>query len=283
MKSKRKFYSKLNNPLTNVGIVVVFIIVTWGIFAPWLSKYSFELVSGLDKSVEAYAPPSDLHIFGTTKFGRDVLGRLIWGARASLSIGLVAIVISSVFGTLLGIISAYYGGILDSIIMRLVDIIMAFPTLVVIMLIVSIYGNDMSYIMLIAGIMGIVGYIRLIRGNVLQEKSKTYIEAAKVAGSRDWKIMFSHILPNCIAPVIVAVSFSLGGMILSLAGLSFLGFGDSRLVEWGTDINLGQSQIEYAPWAIFWQGFAIFLTVLRFMLLGDGLRDALDPRLQAKA
>ena len=239
-------------------------------------------MSKVDKSVTAYSRPSWDHILGVSKFGRDVYGRLVWGARASLSIGLIAITISSVFGVIVGIISAYYGGILDSIIMRAVDIIMAFPGLVMIIIIVSIYGSDMSYIMLIYGILGIVGYARLIRGTALQEKAKTYVEAAKVSGSKDWRIMFTHILPNCITPVIVAVTFDVGGIILSLAGLSFLGFGDPRLVEWGTDINIAQRQIEYAPWAAFWPGFAILLAVLGFMLLGDGLRDALDPRLQAK-
>ncbi len=282
LKSKRKFYTKLNNPLTKVGIVVVLLVATWAFFAPWLSPYAFRLVAVKDPNSADYLPPSALHLFGTTKFGRDVLGRLVWGARASLSIGLVAIVISSVFGVIVGIISAYYGGILDSIIMRLVDIIMAFPGLVMIIIIVSIYGSNMSYIMLIYGILGIVGYARLIRGTALQEKSRTYVEAAKVSGSRDWRIMFTHILPNCITPVIVAVTFDIGGIILSLAGLSFLGFGDPRLVEWGTDINIAQRQIEYAPWAAFWPGFAILLAVLGFMLLGDGLRDALDPRLQEK-
>jgi len=191
-------------------------------------------------------------------------------------------VISSVFGVIVGVISAYYGGIIDSLIMRGVDIVMAFPGLVMIIIIVNIFGSEMYYIMLIYGVLGIVGYARLIRGTALQEKSKTYVEAAKVSGSKDWRIMFSHILPNCIAPVIVAVTFNIGRIILSLAGLSYLGFGDPSLVEWGTDIYVGQNQIEYAPWAIFWPGLAIFLTVLGFMLVGDGLRDALDPRLQAK-
>jgi ABC-type dipeptide/oligopeptide/nickel transport system permease subunit len=140
----------------------------------------------------------------------------------------------------------------------------------------------MVYILLVWGILGIPGYARLIRGNVLQEKNKTYVEAAKVAGATDSQIMFRHILPNAIAPAVIAVSFDIGGIILGLAGLSFLGLGDERLVEWGLDIALAREYFYMAPWTIFVPGIGIFITVLAFMLLGDGLRDALDPRLQGK-
>ncbi|WP_457559392.1 ABC transporter permease, partial [Candidatus Harpocratesius sp.] len=134
------------------------------------------------------------------------------------------------------------------------------------------------------GILGIPGYTRLIRGTALQEKNKTYVEAAKVAGANKLKIMFKHILPNCLAPIIVAFTFDIGGIILSLAGLSFLGFSDTKnpVVEWGTDINYARNHIYDAPWAAFTPGFGILLTVLAFMLVGDGLRDALDPRLQGR-
>lgn len=280
LKSKRKFASKLDNTLTKIGISAIFIVICWAVFAPWLARYNYNLVQGIDYSVDWYEPPSATHPLGVSKFGRDVLSRMIWGARSSLSIGLIAIVMSSVLGVIVGILSAYQGGIIDSIIMRIVDIIMAFPGLIMIIIIVSILGNEMYYIMLIYGVLGIPGYARLIRGSVLQEKTKTYVEASKVSGSSDWRIMFRHLLPNCIAPIIVAVTFNIGGIILSLAGLSFLGFGDLSLIEWGTDINLARNKLPTAPWASIWPGVGIFITVLGFMLLGDGLRDAFDPRLQ---
>jgi len=280
LKSKRKFASKLNNTLTKIGISAILVVVSWAIFAPWLASYNYNLVQGIDYSVSWFDPPSADHPLGVTQFGRDVLSRMIWGARSSLSIGLIAILISSVLGVIVGVLSAYQGGLLDSIIMRIIDIIMAFPGLIMIIIIVSILGNEMYYIMLIYGILGIPGYARIIRGSVLQEKTKTYVEASKVAGCSDGRIMFRHILPNCIAPVIVMLTFNIGGIILSLAGLSFLGFGDLSLIEWGTDINLARTKLSTAPWASIWPGVGIFITVLGFMLLGDGLRDAFDPRLQ---
>ncbi|MHA1767687.1 MAG: ABC transporter permease [Promethearchaeota archaeon] len=280
LKSKRKFTSKLNNTLTKTGIIIIFIVATMGFFSPWLAKYNYDIVKNIDFSVDAYDPPSPAHILGVSKFGRDVLSRLIWGSRSSLTIGLIAIVISSVLGVLVGILSAYQGGIIDSLIMRTVDIIMAFPGLIMIIIIINIVGSKMYYIMLIYGFLGIPGYARLIRGNALQEKAKTYVEASKVSGSSDFRIMYRHILPNCIAPVIVAVTFDIGGIILSLAGLSFLGFGDPDLIEWGSDISIAQRRISTAPWAALIPGIGILFTVLGFMLLGDGLRDALDPRLQ---
>jgi peptide/nickel transport system permease protein len=282
LKSKRKFASKLNNTLTKLGIFIVFIILTWAVFAPWLTPYNYFMVTGIDFNIDAFAPPSPAHPLGVTKFGRDVLGRLIWAARSSLTIGLLSIIISCVFGVMLGTFSAYTGGWVDNLIMRIVDIIMAFPGLIMVIIIISILGPQMHNIMLVYGVLGIVGYARVMRGAALQEKTKTYVEAARVSGASNFKIMFKHILPNCIAPIIVSFTFDIGGIILSLAGLSFLGFGDTRLVEWGTDINDSRSKIYSAPWAAVWPGFGILFTVLGFMLLGDGLRDALDPRLQSK-
>lgn len=286
-RSKRKFYMKMVNPLTLFGMFLALVIATWAIFSPWISLYHYDYVAVFMEDVDGipvagWLTPRPGFPFGTVKFGRDIFSRLIWGARTSITLGLTSIVIASVFGVLLGIFSAYTGGWIDSLIMRLIDIIMAFPGLIIVILVVSIFGRDMTKILLVYGLLGIPGYARLIRGNVLQEKNKTYVEAAKVAGASNVKIMLRHILPNAIAPVIVAVSFSIGGVILSLAGLSFLGFGDQRLVEWGFDISDAQQMIYVTPLAIFVPGIGIFIAVLSFMLIGDGLRDALDPRLQGR-
>ncbi|MHA1612987.1 MAG: ABC transporter permease [Promethearchaeota archaeon] len=282
-KSKRKFISKLNNFLTIFGFIIVFIVLTWAVFAPLITTFDFYQINLIDDNAAGgWAMPDEDHFLGTAKFGRDVYSRLIWGARSSLTMGLFAIIISVTLGTLLGIYSAYSGGIIDNLIMRGVDIIMAFPGLIIVIIIISILGSSMENILLVYGILGIPGYSRLVRGTALQEKNKTYVEAARVAGASNSKIMFKHILPNCLAPVLVSFTFDIGGIILSLAGLAYLGFSDPLLIEWGNDIQYARSKIYSAPYAAFTPGFGILITVFGFMLIGDGLRDAFDPRLQGK-
>ncbi|MEJ2294360.1 MAG: ABC transporter permease, partial [Candidatus Lokiarchaeota archaeon] len=180
----------------------------------------------------------------------------------------------------IGIIAAFYGGWLDSLIMRIVDVFLAFPGLILALVFVAILGPRIENIMLAWGILGIPFYARLIRGNVLQARELPYIQAAKVAGAGNWRIMFRHILPNVIQQIIISVTFDIGGVILSLAGLSFLGFSDPNLIDWGNEINYARSYLYSAPWASIYPGLIILLSVLGFMLLGDGLRDALDPRLK---
>jgi peptide/nickel transport system permease protein len=164
--------------------------------------------------------------------------------------------------------------------MRIMDVFLAFPGLILALVFVAIMGQRMEYIMLAYGILGVPYYSRLIRGSVLQARELPYVEAAKVAGSGNWRIMFRHVLPNCIQPIIISFTFDIGGIILSLAGLAFLGYSDPRLIEWGNDINVARLRLYDAPWAAFWPGMMILITVLGFMLVGDGLRDALDPRLK---
>ncbi|MFX1593681.1 MAG: ABC transporter permease [Promethearchaeota archaeon] len=164
--------------------------------------------------------------------------------------------------------------------MRITDILLAFPGLILAAVFIAILGIRMENIMLSIAILGVPYYARLIRGNVLQARSLPYVEAARVSGSGNWRIMFRHILPNCIQPVIIAFTFNVGGIILSLAGLAFLGFNDPTLIGWGSDLAEARLFLQTAPWASIWPGFMILLTVLGFMLLGDGLRDALDPRLK---
>lgn len=287
LKSKRRLITKLNNPLTKLGFVIAFIVVTMAVFSPLISIYDYMKVWGIDFSVNAFARPSwPAHPLGVTYLGRDVFSRLIWGARSSLTMGLFSIVISSVLGVMIGVFSGYVAGWVDNVIMRLMDIIMAFPGLIMVIIILSIFNDPnasrMQIVLMLYGFLGIPGYARLIRGSVLSERTRVYVEAAKVSGSSNFRIMFKHILPNCIAPIIVSVTFDIGGIILSLAGLSFLGYGDPNLVEWGADIDNARQKLYVAPWAAMFPGIGIFLTVLGFMLIGDGLRDALDPRLQTK-
>jgi len=276
--SKRKFIMRLKSPLTIIGIGIIFLIVTFAVFAPWISYYTYEDLT--QYPLGAWNPPSPAHPLGQTKDGRDVLGRMIWGAQSSLTIALPAIFIAVFFGTVVGVIAAYYGGWVDSVLMRIMDIFLAFPGLILILVFISILGPRMEYFIIAYGILGIAGYSRLIRGSVLQSKELPYVMAAKVGGAKNWRIMFRHILPNCIQPIIISFTFDIGGIILSLAGLSFLGYGDATLIEWGNDIAVGGEYLYPAPWAAIWPGVMILITVLGFMLLGDGLRDALDPRLK---
>ncbi|MBY9020000.1 MAG: ABC transporter permease [Candidatus Lokiarchaeota archaeon] len=276
--SKRKFIRRLKSVLTIIGIGIVFMIITFAIFAPWISPYTFDVANGV--LIGSWDPPSPEHLLGQTNFGRDVLARMIWGARSSLTIALPAITLSVVVGVIFGIIAAYFGGWIDSIIMRISDIFFAFPGLIFAIVLVGILGRRMEYIILAYGILGIPYYSRLIRASVLQAKELPYVEAARVSGAKNWRIMFKHIMPNCIQPIIISFTFDIGGVILSFAGLAFLGYSDPTLIEWGRDIDIGRGHLVNAPWASFWPGLMIIFTVLGFMLIGDGLRDALDPRLR---
>ncbi len=276
--SKRKFIRRLKSVLTIFGIILVFSIVTLAVFPHWISMYTFEQVASVFPG--SWDPPNLLHPLGRGNMGRDVLARLIFGARASLTIALPAISFSVILGVMIGIVAAYYGGWLDAVIMRICDIFLAFPGLVLALVFIAIWGRHIEYIMLAWGILGVPYYARLIRGNVLQARSLPYVDAAKVAGAGNIRIMFRHILPNVIQPIIISFTFDIGGVILGLAGLAYLGFSDPTLVEWGNDINTARQLLVTAPWASLWPGFMILLTVLGFMLIGDGLRDALDPRLR---
>ncbi|MFX1301877.1 MAG: ABC transporter permease [Promethearchaeota archaeon] len=287
--SKRKFLRRLKSTLTILGIVIVFVLITFAVFAPWISPYSYEELNSVCKTtpempVCVYQPPSPEHPLGTTDFGQDILGRIIFGARSSLTIALPAILFSVSFGIIFGVIAGYFGGWVDSLIMRIADIFLAFPALILALVFVSILARsgeyDMTYIMLAYGILGVPFYARLIRGSVMQARELPYIQAARASGAGNFRIMFRHILPNTIQPIIISFTFDIGGVILSLAGLSFLGYKDPYLIEWGNDISTARLHYIDAPWAPFWPGFMILIAVLGFMLVGDGLRDALDPRLR---
>ena len=277
--SKRKFIRRLKSVLTILGIVIIFLVITFAVFGSWIAPYNFEgQATGVFPGT--FDPPSSEHLLGTTKFGRDVLSRMIYGARSSLTIALPAIGFSVVVGVIFGVIAGFYGGWIDSVIMRIMDVFLAFPGLILALVFVAILGQRMEYIMLAYGILGVPYYSRLIRGSVIQARELPYVEAARVAGAGNWRIMFRHVLPNCIQPIIISFTFDIGGIILSLAGLAFLGYSDPTLIEWGNDINQARLRMYDAPWAAFWPGMMILITVLGFMLVGDGLRDALDPRLK---
>lgn len=277
-KGKRKFIRRFKSVLTITGIMIVLLIVTLTIFGHWIAPYTIE--EALTLKHGSWNPPSPKHPLGQTYLGYDVLSRLIYGARTSLTVALPAISASVIGGVIVGTVAAYYRGWIDSILMRICDIFLAFPGLVLALVFVAIFGRTIENIMFVYGVLGIPYYARLIRGNVLQARELTYVKAARVAGAKDGRIMFRHILPNCIQPIIISLTFDIGTMVLSLAALSFLGFSDPTLVEWGNDIANARTHLYDAPWASMAPGFMILVCVLGFMLVGDGLRDALDPRLR---
>ena len=276
--SKRKFMRRLKSVLTILGIVIIFFVITFAVHGSWIAPYTKEVANGV--LTGSWDPPSFLHPLGQTKFGRDILSRMIYGAYSSLTIALPAISFSVVMGVIFGMISGYYGGWLDSLIMRITDVFLAFPGLILALVFIAIWGQKMEYIMLAFGILGVPYYARLIRGSVLQARELPYVEAARVSGSGNWRLMFRHVLPNCIQPIIISFTFDIGGIILSLAGLSFLGYSDMTLIEWGNDISIARLHLYDKPYAAVWPGLMILVTVLGFMLVGDGLRDALDPRMK---
>ena len=286
-RSQRRFLARLNNPLTKFGIFILFVMISFAVFAPWIADYTYEVLSGVN--VGSWEGPSPDHPLGTSNFGRDILGRCIYGARTSLTIALPSIILSVILGVIFGIVAAYYGGWLDNLIIFISDVLLAFPGLILALIVVDVFTNNivlnemfdmgpLAAVALTFGILGIPVYIRLTRSQVLQAKELTYVEAARVVGAKDGRIMFKHIFPNVFAPILITFTFNVGGIILALAGLSFLGFGDQTLIEWGLDINIGRSYLNNAPQASFWPGMMVLFTVMGFMLVGDGLRDALDPK-----
>ncbi len=280
LESKRGFIKRLNTPLTLLGLGIVLGVIFMAIFAPWLTIYTEYDLTHLDPNTQPYAAPNALHPLGTTNIGWDVLARIIWGARNSLTLGIGALLISLVFGILIGLTSAYFGGWYDNTMMRIMDIILAFPSLVLALVVIGIMGQSIANILMIFGVLSIPIYARVLRGSVLSVKQSVYVDAARVSGASNFRIMFRHILVNCLSPIIVEFTFDIGGIILSLAAVSFLGFGDPHMVQWGNDLALSQTYMQTAPWSVVYPGIAILVTVFGFMLLGDGLRDALDPRLK---
>jgi len=263
--------------LTIAGAVILLVIVFAAMFAPYLSP---------DDPLEMnptllLQPPGADHWLGTDEFGRDILSRVIWGARISLYVGGIAVTIALAIGVSLGLIAGYYGGLVDDVINRLLDIVFAFPTILLALGIVGMLGPSLTNTMIAIGVVYTPQYARLTRGSTLSVKERDFVDAAIVSGASDARILWRHILPNVTAPLVVQTSLSLSLAILAEASLSFLGLGTQPPdPSWGTMVNTGQRLIELSPWPVVFPGLAIILAVLGFNLLGDGLRDALDPRLR---
>ena len=225
------------------------------------------------------ASPSLNHPFGTDDFGRDILSRIIFGSRISLRVGVAAVLIALVLGTAIGLTAGYFGRLSDQVLMRGMDLMLAFPSILLAIGIVAVLGPGLENAMLAVGIVAVPQYARLVRASALSVREKDYVQAMRALGASDLRILGSAVLPNCLAPLIVQSTLGLATAILDAAGLSFLGLGaQPPLPEWGAMLSGGRELILSAPWVLTFPGVAIFLTVLAFNLLGDGLRDALDPR-----
>ena len=261
-----------------IGMVLVVLIVGAAILAPLVDPYDPKLDSDLENSAQ---PPSREHIFGTDRLGRDIFRRIVHGAALSLSVGIVAVLTAGTGGTLLGLISGYFGGMVDMVIMRVMDILMAFPSMLLAIAIVAVRGTGLFNTVVALSVVGVTGYARLVRSMVLSIRERDYVEAAHMIGVRSPRIIFRHILPNSLAPIIVSATMGIGGAILTAAALGFLGLGaQPPAPEWGVMVSDGVPFLRQAPHMVFFPGMAIMLTVLGFNLLGDGLRDALDPQMQ---
>jgi len=226
-------------------------------------------------------PPSWVHLFGTDDNGRDILSLIVLGARYDLAIAFSVVLVSLFIGVILGSISGYFGRIIDEVLMRITDIFLAFPALILAMAIATILGRSFTNLMLALITVWWSGYARIMRGQVVSEREKPYVAAAKILDIPGWKIMFKHILPNAIYPILIVITLDMGGVILTAAGLSFIGLGPSPFEpEWGSLASRGATYMLKAPWIIFFPGVTILFASLGFNLVGDGLRDVLDPRLR---
>jgi peptide/nickel transport system permease protein len=264
------------HPIGMMGAVVVALVILVAIFAPYVAPYS-----PTAQASKRLLEPSAEHLLGTDEIGRDVLSRVIFGARVSLYVGVIAVTIALCLGATTGIISGYVGGTLDNLVMRVVDIMFAFPGLVLAIVIAGLLGPSIGNTMIAIGIVYAPQYARVARGSVLSVKEELYIEAARTVGGSGIHIVWRHILPNIIAPLIVLTTLSMSTAILTEASLSFLGLGTQPPEpSWGSMLSTGRRFMEIAPWVAIYPGLAIMLAVLGFNFLGDGLRDALDPRLK---
>jgi len=264
------------NRFAVAGGMVVLVLFLASMLAPFITPYDPD-------SLDLYhvlMPPSAGHWFGTDELGRDVFTRVVFGAKISLKVGFVAVGIAVLVGTIIGLVSAYYGGWIDSIFMRFVDIMLCFPTFFLILAVIAMLEPSIWYIMIIIGLTGWMGVARLVRAEVLSIRERDYIMAAKALGASDFRIIFRHVLPNALSPVLVSATLGVAGAILTESALSFLGIGvQPPTPSWGNILSAGKDYIEFAWWLSLFPGLAILGTALSYNLLGEGIRDALDPRL----
>lgn len=267
------------NKMAMVGLVILFILVLGAIFADVICDYD-TMVIKQDIPNRLQGPSAD-HWFGTDEFGRDIFARIIHGSRVSLVVGIISVSIALILGGAFGAFAGFYGGKVDMVIMRVMDVFLAIPSILLSMTIVAALGTDLVYVMLAIGISSVPNYARIVRAAVMSVKDQEFVEASKAMGAGNATIIFKEILPNCLAPIIVQATLSVAGAILSTASLSFIGLGvQPPDPEWGAMLSSGRQYMRDALHLTLFPGLAIVITILALNLLGDGLRDALDPRLK---
>ncbi len=266
------------DPLAVTGLAIMALIILITLIAPRL--YSWDEIINVSNATKLL-PPSAAHPFGTDNLGRDQLGRVLWGGRESLRAGYLVVLIGLGGGTILGLISGFAGGWVDNLIQRFVDVLLAIPGILLALSVVGALGPGLVQVMLAVGLANIPDYTRLIRGSVLEAKENEYVRAARVLGASNGRIMFRHILPNVIGPILVYATLGLGIAIMITAGLSYLGLGaQPPSPEWGAMLNLGREFMRHAWWMPVFPGLAIVIAVLSINLVGDGLQDAINPKLR---
>ena len=274
---KHTMYLWRKNKLAMVGTVIILAFILVAIFAPVLAPYDpYE-----QNLPNRLAPPSKEHLLGTDQFGRDILSRIIWGTRIELQIIFLVTAISTTIGTVIGIVAGYFGGAVDEILMRITDMFLAFPSLVLAMAFAAALGPSLTNAIIAISVVNWTVYARLARAETMKIKAMPYIEAIKALGAGTFRILFGHILPMTVSPILVQMTLRMGTIILTAAGLGFLGLGaQPPLPEWGAMVSDGRLYMMNAWWISTFSGLAIALVVLGFNLLGDGIRDIMDPRLR---
>jgi peptide/nickel transport system permease protein len=264
------------NKLAMVGLTVVGLLVLVAIFAPLVARQDPLLISS-----QLRKPPSSEHWFGTDAIGRDLFARVVYGARVSLRVGITAAIIATVIGSLFGALAGFYGGFIDALLMRITDILLAFPYFILAIAIITVVGRGELPVIMVLGFLGWLAIARVLRSSFLQLKQMEFIEAARALGASNKRIILRHLLPNAIQPVIVYSTLFIGSAVLSEAALSFVGVGITEPTpSWGLMVNQGRKFLTSAPHLLLFPGGAIFIMVLAFLFVGDGLRDALDPKLR---
>ena len=261
-----------------IGAVLTLLLVLTALFAPWIAPYRQDEIHPIDSLM----PPAAKYLLGTDDLGRDILSRIIFGARVSLMVGVIAIGIATVAGVSLGLAAGYLGGAIDSLIMRVMDALLAFPAILLAIALMAVLGPSLETAMIAIGVISVPAFARITRASVLSLREKEFIEASRALGAGDLYLAALVILPNCLSPIIVQASLGIGNAILVEAALSFLGLGvQPPNPSWGSMLAFGRSLLSQAPWYATFSGLAIFVTVLALNFVGDGLREALDPRLRA--
>jgi peptide/nickel transport system permease protein len=267
------------NKLAMFGLFIFMTLVGIAIFAGFFLDYDTQVIGQSMK--ERLQPPSPKYWFGTDEYGRDVFARILWGTRISLFVGLFTVALAMTVGSIIGALAGYYGGRMDNVLMRIMDVFLAMPGTILAVAIVGALGPGIINVLLAMSIFRIPQFARIVRSSVISIRDQEFIEAAKACGTKDRRIILRHILPNAVGPIVVQATLNMATTILGVAGLSFIGLGiEAPIPEWGSMLSAAKSQMRYQPYLMIFPGVAIMTAVLSLNLIGDGLRDALDPRMK---